>query len=117
MQDLQHAIDLSPDTDGRAECHMERGMIYQKLHDFARAVKDLKQVCSLNKLPSALEVYSHALLTARLLLCACTELQKCQCHCLHVHIHALHLWGHLTGALCDQVRIMFSSPGVIFVSI
>ncbi len=44
LQDLQHAIDLSPDTDAKAECHTERGMTYQKMHDFARAVKDLKQV-------------------------------------------------------------------------
>lgn len=51
MQDLQHAIDLFPDTDAKAECHTERGMVYQKLHDFARAVKDLKQVRSLNNAP------------------------------------------------------------------
>ena len=44
MQDLQHAIELSPDTDAKAECHTERGMTFQKMHDFARAVKDLKQV-------------------------------------------------------------------------
>jgi len=44
LQDLQHAIDLSPDTDAKAECHTERGMTYQKMHDFARAVKDLRQV-------------------------------------------------------------------------
>ncbi|DBA80252.1 hypothetical protein WJX79_002480 [Trebouxia sp. C0005] len=43
LEDLQHAIDLSPDTDAKAECHTERGMTYQKMHDFARAVKDLKQ--------------------------------------------------------------------------
>ncbi|KAL3144958.1 hypothetical protein ABBQ32_003464 [Trebouxia sp. C0010 RCD-2024] len=43
LEDLQHAIDLFPDTDAKAECHTERGMVYQKLHDFARAVKDLKQ--------------------------------------------------------------------------
>ena len=48
MQDLQHAIDLSPDTDAKAECHTERGMTYQKMHDFAHAVKDLKQVCALS---------------------------------------------------------------------
>lgn len=44
VQDLQHAIDLSPDIDAKAECHTERGMTYQKMHDFKRAVKDLKQV-------------------------------------------------------------------------
>lgn len=79
MQDLQHAIDLFPDTDAKAECHTERGMVYQKLHDFARAVKDLKQVCSLHKrpppppplspttpAPCGREVYRHALLVERL---------------------------------------------------
>lgn len=44
MQDLQHAIDLTPDTDAKAECHTERGMTFQKMHDFARAVRDLRQV-------------------------------------------------------------------------
>ena len=51
MQDLQHAIDLTPETDAKAECHTERGMTYQKMHDFARAVKDLKQVCKLYNPP------------------------------------------------------------------
>ena len=54
MQDLQHAIDLFPDTEAKAECHTERGMVYQKLHDFARAVKDLKQVCNLHTPPHTL---------------------------------------------------------------
>ena len=51
MQDLQHAIDLSPETDAKAECHTEQGMIYQKMHDFAQAIKDLKQVCKHNRSP------------------------------------------------------------------
>ena len=55
MQDLQHAIDLSPETDAKAECHTERGMTYQKMHDFVRAVKDLKQVCKLSRPPQNMQ--------------------------------------------------------------
>lgn len=56
VQDLQHAIDLTPETDAKAECHTERGMTYQKMHDFARAVKDLKQVYKPNLPPLHLQL-------------------------------------------------------------
>ena len=55
MQDLRHAMELSVETDAKAECHTERGMTYQKMHDFARAVKDLKQVCKLNSPPQNMQ--------------------------------------------------------------
>ena len=56
VQDLQHAIDLTPETDAKAECHTERGMTYQKMHDFAWAVKDLKQVYKPNLPPLHLKL-------------------------------------------------------------
>ena len=56
-------MDLTPGTDAKAECHTERGMTFHKMHDFARAVKDLKQVCQLNSPPSKHAVCRHAMLT------------------------------------------------------
>ncbi|KXZ44388.1 hypothetical protein GPECTOR_68g359 [Gonium pectorale] len=54
LADLQKAIDLAPLFGGvdsaasRAECYVEKGMIYQKLRDYRRACRELTQAVRLD---------------------------------------------------------------------
>lgn len=85
LQDLQHAIDLSPDTDAKAECHTERGMTYQKMHDFAQAVKDLKQVYTPNSPPSDMQVEVMACSRMSTMITVHRPLQIVHLHVAHMH--------------------------------
>ncbi|PNW88256.1 hypothetical protein CHLRE_01g021450v5 [Chlamydomonas reinhardtii] len=54
LADLQKAIDLAPlfggpdSAQSRAECYVEKGMIYQKMRDYRRACRELQQAVKLD---------------------------------------------------------------------